>query len=314
MGIVLLAILGLGSIILYWEDPLHWRTESHAEYRDIRLHQSRNFYGTIAVKERRYYHNPSDNYRVFYSGEITHGLQYVDSAKAQLAVSYYSAESGIGETLNYTMVRKPNLRVAVIGLGAGTLATYARESDQYDFYEIDPDAVQVAKQWFSNLSDCRARIKQVIVGDARLKLEQLPDDVKYDVIVLDAFTGGSVPIHLLTREAFQIYKHHLNGNGFIVINITNGYLNLYPVVRRQAEALGMGFRNKFQTSNPSQHIRNNHYFVITDDQDYLGRYPSLNRHFYDTQGTLIRVQDPNLPNVPIWTDHFSSLTPIELKD
>lgn len=154
----------------------------------------------------------------------------------------------------------------------------------------------------------------MIVGDARLKLEQLPEDVKYDVIVLDAFTGGSVPIHLLTREAFQIYKHHLNVEGFIVINITNGYLNLYPVVRRQAEALGMGFRNKFQTSNPGQHIRNNHYFVITDDQDYLRRYPSLNRHFYDSQGRLIRVQDPNLPNVPIWTDHFSSLTPIELKD
>lgn len=129
MGIALLAILGLGSIILYWEDPLHWRTESHPEYRDIRLHQSRNFYGTIAVKERRYYRNPSDNYRVFYSGEITHGLQYVDSSKAQLAVSYYSAASGVGETLNYTMVRKPSLRVAVIGLGAGTLATYARESD-----------------------------------------------------------------------------------------------------------------------------------------------------------------------------------------
>jgi spermidine synthase len=308
------AAVGLSALILYWEDPLHWRVASNAEYSDVRLHQSRSFYGTIAVKERRYHHAPLENYRVFYSGEITHGLQYIHPSRERLATSYYSPESGAGETLQYAMARQPSLRVAVIGLGAGTLATYARETDHYDFYEIDPDAVQVARQWFTNLSNCRAHVSRVIIGDARLKMEQLPENVKYDVILLDAFTGGSVPVHLLTQEAFQIYKRHLATDGFIAMNITNGYLNLYPVVRRQAEALGIGFRNKFQPSIRERHVRHNHYFVMTDDQEYLRRFPSVNRRFYDADGRLMRVQDPNLPDVPIWTDHFSSLTPVEIKN
>ena len=309
-----LASVGLSGLILYWADPLHWRPDSSEEYTDIRLHQSRNFYGTVSVKERHYQRAPSENYRVFYSGQITHGIQYVEPAKRRLPISYYSEESGIGETLAYAKSRNTSLRVAVIGLGAGTLATYAREADRYDFYEINPEAVRVADRWFDNVTSCLSRTKQIIIGDARLKLEQLPDDVLYDVIAMDAFTGGSVPIHLLTREAFQIYRRHLKADGFIVINITNGYLNLYPVVRRQAEALGMGFRNKYQPPDPDQHIRRNQYFVITDDKEYLQRYPSVNREYVGEDGTVLRVEDPNLPNVPLWTDHFSSLNPIELRN
>jgi hypothetical protein len=251
---------------------------------------------------------------VFYSGNVTHGVQYLDPAKRRLPVSYYSEGSGVGETLRYAQGRQSSMRVAIIGLGAGTLATYARETDDYDFYEINPEAVQVANRWFDNVPNCRAKTKQVIVGDARLKLEQLADDVRYDVIVLDAFTGGSVPIHLLTREAFQIYQRHLKPDGFIAVHITNGYLNLYPVVRKQAEALGMGFRNKYLPSDLDRHIRHNHYVIVTNDREYLQRYPSVNRKYFDDNGVFIREEDPNLPGVPLWTDHFSSLNPIELHD
>ncbi len=313
-ALAVLVCLGLAAVVLYWEDPPHWRSNSNPEYTDITLHQSRNFYGTISVSERRYQHAPSESYRVYYSGQITHGIQYLDPEKLRLPVSYHSEGSGVGETLGYAKSRKPSLRVAVIGLGAGTLATYARASDRYDFYEINPEAVRVASRWFDNLSACLAQSKQVIIGDARLKLEQQPADVLYDVIVMDAFTGGSVPIHLLTREAFQLYRRHLKPDGFIVINITNGYLNLYPVVRRQAEALGMGFRNKYQPPEPDRHIRRNQYFVITDDREYLRRFRSVNRKYFDEHGVLVRVEDPNLPDVPLWTDHFSSLNPIELPD
>src|SRR5262249_17733266 len=147
--------------------------------------------------------------RVYYSGQVLHGVQYMDPAKRRIPVSYYSEGSGVGETFAYARSRQPSLRVAAIGLGAGTLATYARPADHFDFYEINPDAVRIANYWFDNLSACLAQTKQVIVGDARLKMEQLSADVKYDIIVLDAFTGGSVPMHLLTREAFQIYRSHL---------------------------------------------------------------------------------------------------------
>lgn len=313
-ALALVVCMGLASLILYWEDPLHWRAQSDDESTFTRLHQSRNFYGTISVSERRYYHDPSQNYRVYYNGQILHGIQYLDPEKRRLPVSYYSEGSGIGETLAYAKSRKPSLRVAVVGLGAGTLATYARAADRFDFYEIDPEAVRVARQWFGNLSSCLAHTKQIIVGDARLKMEEQPADVLYDIIALDAFTGGSVPIHLLTREAFQIYTSHLKPDGFIVVHITNSYLNLYPVVRRQAEALGMGFRNKYQPPEPDRHIRRNQYFVITNVRDYLRRYPSVNRTYLDEHGSMIRVQDPNLPDVPLWTDHFSSLNSIELRD
>ncbi len=125
---------------------------------------------------------------------------------------------------------------------------------------------------------------------------------------------GRLPIHLLTREAFQIYQRHLKPDGFIAINITNGYLNLYPVVKRQAEALNMGFRHKFQSSDPDQHIRKNMFFILTNDRQYLQQYPSVNRKYFNEQGVIIREDDPNIADVPLWTDHFSSLTPIELKD
>jgi hypothetical protein len=308
------AIVALGGLILFWEDPLHWRGGADDEYTEVRLHQSRNFYGTISVMERRNNQDPQESYRVFYSGQITHGMQYLAPDKHRLPMTYYSAESGVGETLTYVMATRPSIRVAVIGLGAGTLATYAREPDHYDFYEINPDAVRVADQWFDNVSSCRAQSKRVIVGDARLRLEQLPDDMQYDVIALDAFTGGSVPIHLLTREAFHIYRRHLKPDGFIAINITNGYLNLYPVIRRQAEDLGMGFRNKFQSAIPDQHIRHNQYVVITNDREYLRRFPSVNRKYFDDKGLLVREDDPNLPDVPLWTDQFSSLSAIELRN
>ncbi len=306
--------LALAALVTYWEVPMHWRHDPGDERVAVRLHQSRNFYGTVTVKEWRYPGKPAEAYRVIYSGQITHGLQFLDPARRRLPLGYYAEGSGVGETFGYAMSRQPSLRVAVVGLGAGTLATFARAADAYDFFEIDPDVVEVAYRWFSNLSDCKAHALRVIVGDARLKMEQLPDDVLYDVIALDAFTGGSLPIHLLTREAFQIYRRHLKPDGFISINITNGYLNLYPVVRRQAEALGIGYRNKYQAPDPATHTRRNQYFVMTDDSAYLKLYPSVNRRHVDQAGQLIRIEDPDLPSVPLWTDHFSSLNAIERRD
>lgn len=302
------------ALLLYWEDPLSWRDQRGDDYEQVTLEQSRNFYGTILVTERKYPKDPSQDYRAFYSGQILHGVQYLDPAKRHLPISYYSEKSGVGETLLYAAAQKARLDVALVGLGAGTLATYAREADHYDFYEINPQAVQVAQHWFGNLASCRAQTRNMLLGDARLKFEQLPDSVQYDVIVLDAFSGDSVPIHLLTREAFQIYRRHLKPDGFIVTHITNTYLNLYPVLRRQAEELQIGFRNKYQSSDRAHKIWRSHYFVMTNNQDYLQRYPSVNRKILDDQGRVIGERDPNLPGVPLWTDHFSSLNPIELPE
>lgn len=307
-------VLLIAGVVCFWLDPFQWRQRSSPEFEETYLHRSRNFYGAVAVKERTHRTDPFQSYRVFYSGQINHGVQFTHVDKRAVPRSYHSRESGVGETLEYAKSKYREIRVAIVGLGIGTLATYARESDHYDFYEINPQVVQIANQWFDNVPQCKARTKKTLLGDARLKLEEAPADVQYDVIVLDAFSGGSVPIHLLTREAFAIYRRHLKPNGFIVINITNGYLNLYPAVKRQAEHLGMRFRNKFQSAEPSRLIRNNHYFIITNDPEYLSLFPSVNRRYFDDNGNLIREDDPNISNVPLWTDHYSSINPIEIRN
>jgi len=149
-----------------------------------------------------------------------------------------------------------------------------------------------------------------LLGDARLRMEQLPKDKLYDVIVLDAFTGGSVPIHLLTREAFQIYRDHLKPDGYIAINITNAYLNLYPVVKAQSEHLGLAFRHKYQAPDEVRNVRRNLHFIMTQDQAYLKAYPSVNREVRDAAGLFLRHEPQDQPGLRLWTDQFSSIAPI----
>jgi spermidine synthase len=295
----------------WWDNPMRGRVSSAQGVIDTHLDQSRNFYGVVAVKERRFPERPDMDHRVFYSGQITHGIQYLSDRWRSAATTYYAKDSAVGETLQWAMERKPSLQVALIGLGAGTLATYARPSDIYDFFEINPEAVRVAETYFDNLSQAKTRQLRIILGDARLRIEQMSSDQKYDVIVLDAFSGGGVPVHLLTREAFKAYAQHLKPDGHIAINITNAYLNLYPVVKAQAQALGMGFRNKFQERDMARYVRENQWFVMSHDRDYFARYPSINRLLRDDKGRELGPENLHIEGVPLWTDHFSSLTPIE---
>ncbi|HUP78346.1 MAG TPA: fused MFS/spermidine synthase, partial [Pirellula sp.] len=314
LAVVGMIFLLLGGTVYFWQDPFKLMQQTSDDFDSTRLHQSRNFYGAVSVRDLVHHTDPRENYRIFYSGPITHGLQFTHSDRVTTPAAYYSLGSGVGETLEYAKSNYPSIRVAIVGLGAGTLANYARQSDHYDFYEINPDVIRIANEKFDNLRLCKAQKQMTILGDARLKLDQSASDVLYDVIALDAFSGGSVPIHLLTKEAFAIYRKHLKPNGFMVANITNGYLNLYPVLKRQAEHLVMGFRYKSDAPKSSLRIRRSKYFIITDDKDYLSQYPSANSKYYDANGTLIHEEDPEIPGVPLWSDHFCSINAIELKD
>jgi spermidine synthase len=298
------------ALLVAMQNPWSWRELRTADRTEVLLDQDRNFYGTVSVKERRFVNEPERNDRVFFSGNVTHGQQFLSESLRHVPTTYYARDSGIGETLLWAMSQKPNLSVALICLGAGTLANFAREADAYDFYEINPAAVRFAQEWFDNLSSCKAREQNILLGDARLRMEQLPKDKLYDVIVLDAFTGGSVPIHLLTREAFQIYRDHLKPDGYIAINITNAYLNLYPVVKAQSEGLGMAFRHKSQAADEVRNIRRNLHFIMTQDQAYLKAYPSVNREVRDDAGRLLRHEPLDQPGLRLWTDQFSSIAPI----
>lgn len=306
------AATALGMIGLLWGlmNPWSWREVRTADYSEVLLDQARNFYGTVTVTELRFPAEPHKDERIFFSGNVTHGQQFLSPERRYEPTTYYARDSGIGQTLQWVMDRKPHASVALIGLGAGTLANYARDTDRYDFYEINPEAVRIAQRWFDNLASCKAREKRLLLGDARLRMEQLPADQRYDVIVLDAFTGGSVPIHLLTREAFAIYGRHLAPDGHLAINITNAYLHLYPVVKGQAQALGMPFRHRHQDLDDDRNVRRNLHFIMTHDRDYLAAFPSVDGRITDEAGRLLRTEPQDIPGLRLWTDQFSSIGPI----
>ncbi len=305
------AVAVCASFAFWWDSPIRGRATSVPGAVEATLDQSRNFYGVVAVVERRFPAEPARDHRVFYSGQVTHGIQPLSPELMRQPVSYYNLDSGIGLALQYLNARQDKVDVAITGLGAGTVALYARPKDRYDFFEINPQAERIARNWFTFLGDSQAQKVQVLIGDARLTFAQLPESQRYDMILLAAFSGGSVPVHLLTREAFSAYAAHLKPDGFLVVNITNAYLNLYPVVKRQAEALGLEVRSRFQESDPRRFIRENHYMILTRDAEFLRTHPSVDRPIRDAQGRIIGTAQTDIPGVGLWTDNFSSITPLE---
>jgi hypothetical protein len=199
---------------------------------------ARNFYGVISVLERDV-DDPARHVFNFYSGRIVHGLQFAEPAKKHEPTAYFGRSTGVGQTLAAAGNRK-GLRVGVIGLGIGTLATYAQPGQGYRFYEINEDVERFAKKYFSYLADCRGKC-DVVLGDGRLSLEREAPQ-QFDVLVLDAFSGDAVPTHLLTKEAFDIYRKHLRPNATVAVNISNRYLDLSPVVAGLAEHFGYRLR------------------------------------------------------------------------
>ena len=194
---------------------------------EYRSDATRNFFGVLKIEKY------SDHVSMLHGG-VTHGNQWTAPERRKLGTTYYSQESGIGLILKKCRPDSP-LKVGLVGLGAGTSAVYGQPGDHFRFYEINPEVVRFAKKHFTYLVECSAKL-DVVLGDARLQLEQEPPQ-EYDVLVLDAFSGDGVPVHLLTSEAFDLYRRHLRPNGVIAAHVTNRHLDLRPVLRAQAERL-----------------------------------------------------------------------------
>ena len=192
----------------------------------------RNFYGVVSVWEYRRDEPEEHNFQLVH-GNIAHGEQFVAAAKRRRPTMYYGESSGVGCAIRCLQKQRPAMRVGVVGLGVGTLAAYAREGDEYEFYEINPEVPRLAKKYFTYLADCRGKC-DIVLGDARLSLER-PSSRKFDLLALDAFSGDSIPTHLLTREALAVYLRRLASGGLIAVHVTNTYLSLAPVVRAAAE-------------------------------------------------------------------------------
>jgi predicted O-methyltransferase YrrM len=159
----------------------------------------------------------------------THDSQMTADANARRHPTlYYSESSGVGRVIEETQRKSPAIRIGVVGLGAGTLAAYARPEDTIDFWDIDPKAIRVARDFFTYVPDCRGQV-HIQQRDGRKGLEASTED--YDVIVIDAFCGDAIPAHLLTREALAIYFRRLEKRqGILVVHSSNRYSTLFPVV------------------------------------------------------------------------------------
>jgi SAM-dependent methyltransferase len=202
------------------------------------IEMSRNFYGTLRVKTTGLDGAPSTVWRMLH-GVITHGEQYRAQEHKRTPTSYYGASSGVAQaifTLREMNPGKPQ-RVGLIGMGVGTLAAYGREGDLYRFYELNPEVLELAQRRFSYLTDTKASLETPL-GDARLVLER-ESAQQFDVLAVDAFSSDSIPVHLITREAVQVYKRHLAAGGVIAFHISNRYLNLQPVVQQIAADNGL---------------------------------------------------------------------------
>ena len=191
----------------------------------------RTFFGVLSVREHDR-DQPGRHRRELRHGGTTHGIQRRAAPRAP--TSYYLSSSGVGLAL--AAHQRPGRRVGVVGLGCGTLATYGRAGDTFRFYELDPAVERLARGWFSFLSDSPARI-EVVIGDARRTLASEADQ-RFDVLVLDAFSSDAVPAHLLTIEAFALWRRHLAPGGVLAVHVSNRHLDLRPVVRAGAVRLG----------------------------------------------------------------------------
>jgi hypothetical protein len=263
----------------------------------------RNFYGVLRVRDQEMQVKEQDDeeppsthivsYRRLMNGTITHGLQFLSPELRDQPTTYYSRTSGVGVALEAAGKSGP-LRVGAIGLGAGTIAAYGRHGDQFTFYEINPLVVQVANQEFSFLRDSRAQVT-TILGDARLTLQSQPPQ-HYDLLVVDAFSGDAIPIHLLTREAFVLYFRQLKTGGLLLVHVSNKHLDLPPVVWGSASSLGK--RALLVNNGPDKErgISSSTWIMVGQG------------HLFDQLRSRGKTLDSTRRE--LWTDDHSSLLPI----
>jgi len=255
----------------------------------------RNFYGVVRTED---FPRPAP-FRAMYHGGIQHGGQLTDPEHRQIPITYFGPTSGYGRVFA-SMPDTPR-RVGVVGLGAGVIAVYGRQGDVFRYYEIDPQVAAVATQEFTFLNDSKAK-SEIILGDGRLSLEREPDQ-KYDLLALDAFSGDSVPMHLLTREAMKTYIRHLKPDGVIVFQATNRFVDIAPVIARHAEEFG--FKAVMVSDWPeSTYKKAIDYWLSDTDQIIFTRNEALlNSEKIKSVAQPIKTRS----DITRWTDDFYNL-------
>jgi hypothetical protein len=302
LALVLAALVA--TVVLWhqgWQVRVFWAAATIAMVvvlvRNVRSYEKnttvmvRSFYGALRVKQFQDW--LKEPYRTLYNGTIEHGAQFVNPPMSLQPATYYAPDSGIGLALD-RCCRAPK-RVGVVGLGAGTLAAYGKSGDYFRFYEINPQVVAIAKTSFSYLRDTPAKI-DIAVGDARLSLEGEPAQ-QFDVLAVDAFSGDAIPVHLLTKEAFSLYLHHLKADGILAIHTSNTYLELAPVVQLLANDSGYPARLIINNDNHRKLIDSSDWVLVTRNKPYLD----------DLEDSVFIETVTVPPHLRIWTDDYNNL-------
>jgi spermidine synthase len=230
--------------------------------------------------------------RNLFHGVIVHGKESLDSGQRDRPTAYYCTSAGVGLAWRAMRRTGTGLRVGVVGLGAGTLAAYGEAGDTLRFYEINPLVVEIARSQFHFLGDTRATV-EIALGDARLVLENEAPQ-QFDLLAIDAFSGDAVPVHLLTREAFAVYFRHIRPGGILAVHISNGYLNLEPVVASAAAALGKKALLADSVPSSADTLCLRAIWALVVEPPAAAQFP-----------TLTAAQ--TWPHFRTWTDDYSSM-------
>jgi hypothetical protein len=260
------------------------------------IFQERDFFGVHKVVG-----DPAGTRHALIDGGTIHGIELMDPANRDKPASYYSESGPVGDLFNAEQAIDPTWNVAVIGLGAGAIGCYAKPGQHWTFYEIDPVVIRIAldPSLFTFMRDCTPQAG-IVLGDGRLTIAKAPDH-SYDLIVLDAFGSDAIPVHLLTREALQLYVSKLRPGGVLLFNISNRFVNLAPILAGEAAVLSLTISERADTQVTSTQAAAgtfpSDWLVMSRSTDDLGDLPAR-------PGWHRLAPDPNLP---VWTDDFSDV-------
>ncbi|HUR20663.1 MAG TPA: fused MFS/spermidine synthase [Vicinamibacterales bacterium] len=297
----------VGVLSVLWVSLAFVLGRNVRESTERNVEMARNFFGVLKVQEL-YTTDPEQHQFSLVHGRIEHGYQFVDPMKRHWPVSYYGPTSGMGTAmlLHPNRTHQMSMRIGVIGLGAGIASVYGAPGDIIRFYEINPDVVRLSDKYFTYRKDSRAR-NDVTLGDARVTLERLRaanESQQFDVLVVDAFSSDAIPVHLLTREAFDTFRFHMKRDGILAFHVTSRYFDLKPVLRNlvvpgpnpQTQAVWFN-----DLANPDHATDRTDWVLLTNNQLFLNN-PEVRAR--------ITPWPDAVPRPVKWTDDYSNLVSV----
>jgi hypothetical protein len=274
------------------------------------MHRDRSFFGVLTVEEWQD-KDGGPIYHKLVHGTTLHGKQQFDPVTTD-PLSYYHRTGPIGQVFAEKLPAIDRRPYAVVGLGSGTMAAYAEKGQMVTYYEIDPVVKRIAQdpQYLTFLKDCNGDLN-IVMGDARLKMEEHAREGEYGVIVVDAFSSDAIPVHLLTKEAVELYRSRLAPGGIIALHISNRYLDLNPVAARIAEELGMVGLHQWDSDSSLPGKQSSEWVILANNRADFGGLADRTYEGEDDSGNKVtRHRWDELKakaGDPLWTDDYSNL-------